>query len=244
MELRLSSGGTGRNEENTLSTNDLTSAILSHVSIHKHKHPQARITMGTRNSTLIQLDGQYKLAQYGQWDGYPSGQGATALAFLRTLNTAAKRAAFAAKVKALKVLTDAEQEALYNENAHETTHPHFSRDCGAEVLALINKGKATEIGNNINLEASFVKDPLFCEWAYVIDLDKGTFEVFKGFNTRALGKGQRFYFDGHKGEEQRPYDNEKGKPYRYYPVRLLKSYNLAKLPTEKQFLADCEPKDE
>ena len=29
------------------------------------------------------MDGQYKVAQYGQWDGYPEGQGITALTFLR-----------------------------------------------------------------------------------------------------------------------------------------------------------------
>lgn len=35
--------------------------------------------MGTRNLTAVYLDGQYKVAQYGQWDGYPEGQGITAL---------------------------------------------------------------------------------------------------------------------------------------------------------------------
>lgn len=39
--------------------------------------------MGTRNLTAVYLDGQYKVAQYGQWDGYPEGQGITALTFLR-----------------------------------------------------------------------------------------------------------------------------------------------------------------
>lgn len=39
--------------------------------------------MGTRNLTAVYLDGQYKVAQYGQWDGYPEGQGITVLTFLR-----------------------------------------------------------------------------------------------------------------------------------------------------------------
>ena len=39
--------------------------------------------MGTRNLTGVYLDGQYKVAQYGQWDGYPEGQGITVLTFLR-----------------------------------------------------------------------------------------------------------------------------------------------------------------
>ena len=39
--------------------------------------------MGTRNLTAVFMDGEYKVAQYGQWDGYPEGQGATCLVFLR-----------------------------------------------------------------------------------------------------------------------------------------------------------------
>ena len=39
--------------------------------------------MGTRNLTAVFIDGEYKVAQYGQWDGYPGGQGMTALHFLR-----------------------------------------------------------------------------------------------------------------------------------------------------------------
>ncbi len=39
--------------------------------------------MGTRNLTCVYLDGKCKVAQYGQWDGYPEGQGVTCLNFLR-----------------------------------------------------------------------------------------------------------------------------------------------------------------
>ena len=30
--------------------------------------------MGTRHLIAVQLDGEYKIAQYGQWDGYPEGK--------------------------------------------------------------------------------------------------------------------------------------------------------------------------
>jgi len=38
--------------------------------------------MGTLNLTAVMMDGEYKIAQYGQWDGYPEGQGKTILEFL------------------------------------------------------------------------------------------------------------------------------------------------------------------
>lgn len=42
--------------------------------------------MGTRNLTMVMVDGVYKVAQYGQWDGYPSGQGITVFIFSRNWN--------------------------------------------------------------------------------------------------------------------------------------------------------------
>lgn len=38
--------------------------------------------MGTRNLTMIYSNGEYKVAQYGQWDGYPEGLGVKLLNYL------------------------------------------------------------------------------------------------------------------------------------------------------------------
>lgn len=57
--------------------------------------------MGTRHLTAVFVDGEYKVAQYGQWDGYPEGQGLTCLEFARSvLANKTDRAAFAEKVRA------------------------------------------------------------------------------------------------------------------------------------------------
>ena len=39
--------------------------------------------MGTRNMTFVVESGEYRVAQYGQWDGYPSGQGLNIVDFMR-----------------------------------------------------------------------------------------------------------------------------------------------------------------
>ena len=39
--------------------------------------------MGTRNITRVKSDGQLKVCQYCQWDGYPTGAGADIIRFIR-----------------------------------------------------------------------------------------------------------------------------------------------------------------
>lgn len=208
--------------------------------------------MGTRHLTMVQLGGTYRIAQYGQWDGYPEGQGQTVVKFLNTVKTKKALAAFAAKVAALKTLTDAEVATRWKEvgaddsgmvsmtisDKFKEKYPHLQRDCGAEILQLVNEGKATEV----SLDIGFVKDSLFCEWAYVIDLDAGTFEVFKGFNTHPLAKTARFYSDGYKSDERakrdKKFDIIPGEFYHYYPIRLKRKYSLKEIPSVQTFLKD------
>ena len=70
--------------------------------------------MGTRHLTIVAAAGGYPVAQYGQWDGYPSGQGVTALNFLKTL-TPEQRAEFKAKCLATGTATEAELKAELKE---------------------------------------------------------------------------------------------------------------------------------
>ena len=65
----------------------------------------------------------------------------------------------------------------------------------------------------------------------LIDLDKNTFEVFEGFNQKPLDESERFYYLQTKDEK-------------YYPVRLLKSYDINNLPDEETFIKDCTPPEE
>lgn len=47
--------------------------------------------MGTRHLTMIYANGAYRVSQYGQWDGYPDGQGLTILTSLRGLDLSTLR---------------------------------------------------------------------------------------------------------------------------------------------------------
>jgi hypothetical protein len=200
--------------------------------------------MGTRNLTIVKADGEYKIAQYGQWDGYPSGQGATALKFLRSKTNREK---LRKALKYCKFVTDEQIEkyakdmglgdwmTMEEAERWNRAHPFFSRDHGAAILSMIaNTAKAknpVELRNSI----SFASDSLFCEWAYIIDFDKGTFEVYRGFNTKPVPKSERF--------ASMPKNTESGSG-KYYPVRLVKSFKLGRLPKEEYFLKVVQPKEE
>lgn len=204
--------------------------------------------MGTRNLVCVVAGGEYKVAQYGQWDGYPSGQGAVALDFLRTVFDREK---FLARLAACFAPTDAQVKQWWTNVGHDTdtsgglvdasiaqrfdaNHPSLSRDTGARILRIIQDSIDPV---PLHLATGFAADSLFCEYAYVIDLDKGTFEVFKGFNEQPLATTERFYGWKEKFPDVDASDE-------YHPVRFVASFDLAALPTEEAFRAACEPSEE
>lgn len=194
--------------------------------------------MGTRNLTCVFLDGEYKIAQYGLWDGYPSGQGATALEFLRGIVAAGTLGQFADRVRSTSAITADEYKALWVDcganldsdsvswevsKKFAARYPHLSRGAGADILSMVYDGAATKLQRQVE----FSGDSLFCEWCYVVDLDRGTFEVFKGFNKAPLVLGDRFY--GQQVDKSE-----------YYPVRLVKSYRISSLPEVAAMVERCE----
>lgn len=192
--------------------------------------------MGTRNLTMVISKEEPKVAQYCQWDGYPGGQGLTILGFLRT----ADLKEFKKKVDNLIFMTDDQiQEIWKNAGADgsgwvtmdvskrvEDSYPQLSRNTGADILQFIAEGKVTTLQNTIE----FAKDSVFCEWAYVIDLDNNKLEIYEGFNKEPLTESDRFYFDGY--EDKKTYE-----PYEsFYPIKCTKVYDLRDLPSDKEFV--------
>lgn len=71
--------------------------------------------------------------------------------------------------------------------------------------------------------SEFIKDSLFCEWGYIVNLDTMKLEVWKGFQE-VPDEMNRY------GTEV----NETG----YYPCKLIKEYPLRDLPTDEEFIQD------
>ncbi len=181
--------------------------------------------MGTRNLTCVYKNGEYKVAQYGQWDGYPEGQGITILRFLRNVkmdefNKAIDECRWITQEELDKINKDINNGILINWQKY---YPELSRDTGGEILELITFKNKRILNNSID----FANDSLFCEWAYVIDLDSNTFEVYKGFNNEKLPETDRFYNAEYNDKE-------------YKPVKLIKTFSLDNLPTKEEFLMEFE----
>ena len=76
---------------------------------------------------------------------------------------------------------------------------------------------------------NFIKDSLFCEWAYIINLDSMELEIWKGFQHE-LDPNNRY------GQEIFTIVGEAISKNTYYPCKLLLSFPLDNLPTRKDFL--------
>lgn len=239
--------------------------------------------MGTRHLILVWYKGKWHIAQYGQWDGYPEGQGINIVKFLNdTDNDAAPdeahrdpatagdvndnehspaenptpetQAAPKYNVAALKAALDKdmlytptkEQISEFNQDAayvaeeakkvlnskehrdrmHSMTReerrefekkhqletaglsplmlvqPSLSRDCGAQILSLVAHAKEKVA---IRLMPEFIMDTIYCEWAYVIDLDAEVFEVYSGCSCKVQGKGRFDDEDFAKDRHDKPF---------------------------------------
>lgn len=217
--------------------------------------------MGTRHLITIVKDGEFKLAQYGQWDGYPSGQGLGLLEFLS--GGEANIEALKRNVDLLHFVTDEDAEALYEtvgipagqewmtmeqSNAVKEAFPSLHRDTGSKILSLIASGRLNDknpkdgsapeewlleghrripTSNNIAFAGGWD-----CEWAYAIDLDSGSFEVYEA-GMGSEGEHNRFT-DVIKKE----YEGAEDDPCF---VQLVGAYKFDALPSWEQFLGELQP---
>lgn len=122
--------------------------------------------MGTRHlQMVINKVGETKLRQYGQWDGYPSGQGVNILNyFLR-----ADLEKYQAELDKIPKIT---QEQVDMVNATENWHhvyPYLSRDCGSDIHQMIEDGEVQFVMHLAEGEEYWI------EGYYTIDFQKNLF---------------------------------------------------------------------
>ena len=134
--------------------------------------------MGTRNLTVVKnLEGTTKIAQYGQWDGYPSYSGIQALNFLRDK---VNRDNLLTELQLVEFIDEDEANAIYESFDHDDNdstkylmaYPGLHRDTGVKILEVVANSMNT-IKTIDNSE--FRNDTLFCEGIYEVDFSTNKF---------------------------------------------------------------------
>jgi hypothetical protein len=106
--------------------------------------------MGTRHLICVYLNNNCKVANYGQWDGYPGGQGLDCLKFLRSKSFNKEK--FIENLNLIVEPSEKDVEADFimcgmnpgdeyvsmdvSKKFHDL-HSHMSRDNGAKILEMI-----------------------------------------------------------------------------------------------------------
>lgn len=154
--------------------------------------------MGTRNLTkVIDKNGTLRVAQYGQWDGYPGGQGKSMLAFISEYGMLDKIEMSLAKCRWIdqaqidQMYVRYENLTIFEElrngmSGLSIAFPTISRDTCTDILKVIvysNEDVA------LSDESDFEKDQLMCEGVFTLNYQT------REFITTYHGKTVSFSFD-------------------------------------------------
>lgn len=140
--------------------------------------------MGTRNLTKVIKDGEIVVAQYGQWDGYPTGQGATGFFAVSNEDVMTRLEANLGLIyypsqdemeKLVAPYLDGTMEGFMSYESGKRfgeAYPSLTRDTCTEILYVI--ADATE-RVPIRLDIEFENDDTFCEGVYEVNFDTQTY---------------------------------------------------------------------
>jgi len=168
--------------------------------------------MWTRNMIAVKQAWVFKVANYGQWDGYPIGQGEGIRAFLSEVDINI----FKEKVSACRAITNEELETILENNGKWVKeYPWLSRDAGSDILKYIMEDKSV-----LKMAEDCLTPNMWIEWSYLIDLDTMTLNLYRWTILSS---------DKYTRAPKWPYSISSV----YKPYRPMVSYSLDKLPTKE-----------
>lgn len=171
--------------------------------------------MGTRGVVGFRHN-QKDYVTYNHFDSYPTGVGAQVLKQLTCFNlkNINELNLIRDKISTIKLINDEyifdkqEQDVLLREIealgfTHNDHNPEHFGNGKVDAYFLLNpiQGSITPYIDKHHsipymIESSdFLMDSLFCEWAYIINLDENVIEFYRGFNKDPESKG-RYVFQG------------------------------------------------
>jgi hypothetical protein len=181
--------------------------------------------MGTRGAFGFRIGGIDKIT-YNHWDSYPSGLGQTVVDDLVEVirHGDSHIGDLLGLVEALRLVkrTDVPTPEQISK-CRPWTDLSVSGQSTSDWYCLLRRAQPSE-GMFQLLKAGvmidkheFMADSLFCEWAYIVNLDEMTFEVYRGFQKAAHASGR---YAGLAVEDE--YNRE----HSYHPVALVGTFRL------------------
>jgi len=181
--------------------------------------------MGTRGAFGVRVDGTDRVT-YNHFDSYPSGLGkAIAKDIAGQLSDVGGFEEWRAKGAALRAVQEGEKPTEEDiERLRDQANLGVGEQSVDDWYCLLRESQG-HLANMLDLgvyidNASFMLDSLFCEWAYVVNLDNGTLEVYRGFQTSRHNCGR---YATMEREDTRSVKKE------YYPVALIATFPLHKV---------------
>lgn len=221
--------------------------------------------METRGAFGFRIDGQDKL-MYNHYDSYPNGLGEAMLCFLR--KNAKTPVALAKMAKAARAMLSIDTSKKPTPEQVERCKPYTNLELPADHDAC-SPCACTGVSNQstddwycLLREAQgdltaclkvglyvpgndFILDSLYCEYAYIVNLDDGVLEFYVGFQNKPHENSRYAKMTTPEMEEANK-RRTSGFRNAYYPCALVKTFKLARLPKnavkqmEKAAKADYE----
>jgi hypothetical protein len=188
--------------------------------------------VGTRGLTGFVVGGTEYL-QYQQCDSYPSGVGIDVLKWLKNANLER----VVEQAKALKLIDpESTPTAEQIKACAPWTNLGVSEGKTSDWYCLVRETQGDPQAildcGYVRDASDFALDSLFCEWAWVIDLDRAVFQAYEGFQKAPHAEGR--FADRVISEPELPYPSSTS---RYWPIKLKAEWSLERLPTDEEFLA-------
>lgn len=187
--------------------------------------------MSTRGAAGFRIHGQDKIA-YNHYDSYPNGMGLCILEELRQLLITDGIEGVREAAANLRVI-DGETPPTREEQ--ERFQEFYRADIGSRRMddwhvLLFGTQPSRGLGPLLKAgicvdHSTFLADSLFCEWAYVVNVDEALFEVYRGFGVPGKSVGR--------------YSTMARADINYPPVSLVKSvpFDEIKACKKKKLLA-------
>jgi hypothetical protein len=147
--------------------------------------------MGTRGAYGFRINEQDKVT-YNHFDSYPSCLGKEVMSYIaRTPLDRMKQVA--ARIKLVDRESAPSPELIHKYKSYANLR--VSQQRYEDWYCLLRETQGDLFPYNNDLEhmidsQDFLSDSLFCEWAYIINLDAGRFEVYRGFNKDRSARGR------------------------------------------------------